>query len=102
MALYSESFRKRMVSTLTGPHAMTATVLSAEVGVAQSTLWCWLRELGTVLRTMPPSDGDKKAPSDEAAQDWTAEESGRWSSTQERSQQAEFGAYLCCKGVHEA
>jgi len=35
VTLYSESFRNRMVEKLTGPHAMTATALSAEVGVPQ-------------------------------------------------------------------
>jgi transposase len=103
VTLYSESFRNRMVEKLTGPHAMTATALSAEVGVPQSTLSRWLRGAGTVLRTMPPSDDDKKAPPPaKRPQDWTAEE--KWALVVEAAAvpQAELGAFLRRKGVHEA
>jgi transposase len=103
VALYSESFRNRMVEKLTGPHAMTATALSAEVGVSQSTLSRWLRGAGTVMRTMPPSDDEKKAsPPAKRPQDWTAEE--KWALVLEAAAvpQAELGAFLRRKGVHEA
>lgn len=103
VAQYSESFRTRMVEKLTGPHAMTATALSTEVGVSQSTLSRWLRGAGTVERTMPPSDDDKKAaPPAKRPQDWTAEE--KWALVLEAAAvpQAELGAFLRRKGVHEA
>jgi transposase len=95
VAQYSESFRKRMVEKLTGPHAMTATALSTEVGVSQSTLSRWLRGAGTVVRTMPPSDDNKKAsPPPKRPQDWTAEE--KWALVLEAAAvpQAELGAFL--------
>lgn len=103
MTLYSENFRTRMVEKLTGPHAMTATALSAEVGVPQSTLSRWLRGAGTVRRAMPPTDDDKKTPPPaKRPQDWTAEE--KWALVVEAAAvpQAELGAFLRRKGVHEA
>ena len=103
MTVYSESFRKRMVEKLVGPHAVTATVLSAEVGVAQSTLSRWLREAGTVRRTMSTSDdGKPAAPPPQRPQDWTAEE--KWALVVEAAAvpQAELGAFLRRKGVHDA
>lgn len=101
--LYSESFRNRMVEKLTGPHAVSANALSAEVGVPQSTLSRWLKGAGTVRRTMPPADDDTKAsPPTRRPQDWTAEE--KWALVVEAAAvpQAELGAFLRRKGVHEA
>lgn len=103
MALYSEGFRKRMVERLVGPHAMSATALSAEVGIPQSTLSRWLREAGTVRRTMSPPDDDKTdLPPTKRPQDWTAEE--KWALVLEAAAvpQAELGAFLRRKGIHEA
>lgn len=103
MALYSEGFRKRMVEKLVGPHAVSATTLSAEVGVPQSTLSRWLKEAGTVRPTMAPSDDDKTAPPPpKRPQDWTAEE--KWTLVIEAAAvpQADLGAVLRRKGIHEA
>jgi transposase len=103
VTLYSESFRNRMVEKLTGPHAVSANALSAEVGVSQSTLSRWLKGAGTVRRTMPPSDDDTKAsPPTKRPQDWTTEE--KWALVVEAAAvpQAELGAFLRRKGVHEA
>ncbi len=103
VALYSEAFRKRMVEKLVGPHAVSATALSAEVGIPQCTLSRWLREAGTVRRTMSPPDDDKPAPPPpKRPQDWTAEE--KWALVLEAAAvpQAELGAFLRRKGIHEA
>jgi transposase len=103
VALYSEGFRKRMVEKLSGPHAMTATALSAEVDVPQSTLSRWLRGAGTVRPTMPPSnDNEAEPPPAKRPQDWTAEE--KWAVVVEAAAvpQAELGAFLRRKGIHEA
>ena len=103
MAPYSESFRKRMIEKLAGPHAKTATALADEVGVSQATLSRWLRGAGTVGRTMPPPDDAPPAPPPaKRPQDWTAEE--KWALVIEVATvpQAELGAFLRRKGVHEA
>jgi transposase len=103
VTLYSEGFKKRMVEKLTGPRAKTATALSGEAGVSQPTLSRWLREAGTVKRAMPPTDDARQAPAPtKRPQDWTAEE--KWALVVEATgvPDAEFGAFLRSKGVHEA
>lgn len=103
VADYSESFRNRMVEKMTGPRAKTATELATEVGVSQPTLSRWKREAGTVKRTMSsPEDGKPAASSTKRPQDWTAEE--KWALVTEAATvpQAELGAFLRRKGVHEA
>jgi transposase-like protein len=105
VAQYSESFKNSMVAKLVGPHAKTATVLATEVGVSQPTLSRWKREAGTVGKAMA-EDSDRKAevPSAPAKrpQDWTAEE--KWALVVEAASvpEAELGALLRRKGVHEA
>ena len=103
VAEYSESFRNRMVEKMTGPRGKSATLLATEVGVPQPTLSRWKREAGTVMRTMSPPDDGKPAPSPtKRPQDWTAEE--KWALVTEAATvpEAEFGAFLRRKGVHEA
>jgi transposase len=100
---YSESFRNRMVEKLTGPHAKSATALSTEVGVSQATLSRWKREAGTVMQTMSsPDDGKLALVPTKRPQDWTAEE--KWALVTEAATvpEAELGAFLRRKGVHEA
>jgi transposase-like protein len=103
VTLYTEGFKKRMVEKLTGPHAKTATALSGEAGVSQPTLSRWLREAGMVKRAMSPADDARQAPAPtKRPQDWTAEE--KWALVTEAATvpEAELGAFLRCKGVHEA
>ena len=103
VAEYSESFRNRMVEKMTGPRGKSATLLATEVGVPQPTLSRWKREAGTVQRTMSPPDDGKPAPSPtKRPQDWSAEE--KWALVTEAATvpEAELGAFLRRKGVHEA
>lgn len=104
MSLYSEGFRNRMVERLTGPHAMSAWALSAETGVAQSTLSRWLRGAATVEPKMARRDKQKKEPPTSAKrpQDWTAEEKLALVLEAAAVPEAELGAFLRRKGVHEA
>ena len=104
---YSESFRNRMVEKLIGPHAKSATALSTEVGVSQATLSRWKREAGTVVPTVVPTmslpdDGKPTPVPTKRPQDWTAKE--KWALVTEAATvpEAEFGAFLRRKGVHEA
>lgn len=99
MALYSESFRKRMVEKLTGPHAKSATALAMEVGMSQATLSRWLKGAGTGGQTMSGSDDPKDdPPPTKRPQDWTAEE--KWALVTEAAvvSQGELGALLRRKG----
>src|SRR4051812_13349557 len=103
VTLYTEGFKKRMVKKLTGPHAKTATALSSEAGVSQPTLSRWLRETGMVTRAMSSPDDAKLAVAPtKRPQDWTAEE--KWALVLEATTvpEAELGALLRRRGVHEA
>ena len=103
VAEYSESFRNRMVEKMIGPRPKSATALATEVGVPQPTLSRWKREAGTVRRTMSPPEDGKPTPSPtKRPQDWTAEE--KWALVTEAATvpEAELGAFLRRKGVHEA
>lgn len=68
MGNYNERFRETMVSKMTGPAAVTATALAAEVGVAQTTLSRWLKEYGRVGRAGGQMISKKRP------QNWSAEE----------------------------
>jgi transposase-like protein len=102
VAPYSEVFKKRMVAKLTGPNAKTATAVSGEEGISQPTLSRWLREAGTVKRAMSHDDAREAPAPTKRPQDWTAEE--KWALVTEAAtmSEAELGALLRRKGVHEA
>jgi len=103
VALYSQSFRNRMVERLSGPHAISQAALAAEIKVPQSTLSRWVRRAGTVARPMPPADDSTQPPPPpKRPQDWTPEE--KWALVIEAAAvpPAELGALLRRRGVHEA
>jgi transposase len=103
MALYSEGFRNRMVERLSGPHAPSATELAGETGVSQSTLSKWLKAAGTVAPKMARRDKQKVPPvSSTRPQDLTAEEKVALVLDAAAVPEAELGAFLRRKGVHEA
>jgi transposase-like protein len=91
-----------MVAKLTGPNAKTATAVSGEEGISQPTLSRWLREAGTVKRAMSHDDAREAPAPTKRPQDWTAEE--KWALVTEAATvpEAELGALLRRKGVHEA
>jgi hypothetical protein len=93
-----------MVERLSGPHATSANELAAETGVAQSTLSRWLKGAATVAPKMARRDKQKKEPPTSAKrpQDWTAEEKLALVLEAAGVPEAEFGAFLRRKGVHEA
>jgi len=101
--VYSEGFKSQMVRRMTGPGAVTATVLAAQSDVPQPTLSRWLREAGTVA-------GMKKHPSAKAKQngkskrpsDWSPEERLRAIEEASHLSDDELGAFLRRKGLHEA
>jgi transposase len=106
-----------MVERLSGPGSMSATALSAEVGVSQATLSRWLKGAATVRQKMspprdkekrrssstsPPRDNEKRPSSTKRPQDWTAEEKLALVLEAAAVPAAELGAFLRRKGVHEA
>ena len=93
-----------MVERLSGPHAPSATSLAGETGVSQATLSRWLKGAATVAPKMarrdkqkPPSTSSSKRP-----QDWPAEQKLALVLEAAAVPEAELGALLRSKGVHEA
>lgn len=89
-----------MVSKLVGPHAMSATALAKETGVAQGTLSRWLKEASTLTRTMPPKDEDK--PAAKQLQEWTPEEKFAVVFESASLSEDELGVFLRSKGLTTA
>jgi len=92
-----------MVERLSGPHAPSANELAGETGVAQSTLSKWLKAAGTVAPKMARRDKQKTQPAtSKRPQDLTAEEKLALVLEATAVPEAELGAFLRRKGVHEA
>jgi transposase len=99
---YSEKFKSRMVGKMTGPRAMSANLLSAEVGINQPTLSRWLREVRTVPGMSKKSSGSKKKASPGRSQDWSPEQKSRVVVESRDLSEEELGAFLRKEGLHQA
>ena len=72
---YSAKFRSEAVRKLAMPGGPSATTLSEEVGVAQSTLSRWLRRAGSLgVEAASPPNLVGKVMAARRPQDWSAEE----------------------------
>ena len=100
MIPYTTAFRNRMVARLVGPHAISATALGAETGLAQATLSRWLKEASRLRPTMQRDD-DKKLVKKQP-QEWTPEEKLKIVLEAAALSEGELGVYLRGKGIHEA
>lgn len=94
---YPETFKQQMVSRMSGPGGVSASTLSEEVNVGQTTLSRWLREAAKI-----GSMSKEKTLKPRRPQDWTAEE--KFQAVKEVSglPEEELGAFLRSKGLHEA
>jgi transposase-like protein len=87
---------------------MSATALSADVGVHQPTLSRWLREargnLGSMSKRPVESKSPPASPSPKArrAEEWPADERLRVVLEASQLSDAELGAFLRREGLHEA
>ena len=97
---YSETLKRKVVARLVGPNGMTATALSKEVGISQSTLSRWLRDAGTVPLAVEKKE-DQPERSQRRTQDWTPEEKLRVVLESMKLSDAELGAFLRREGLHE-
>jgi hypothetical protein len=92
-----------MVERLSGPHAPSATQLAGETGVAQATLSRWLKVAGTVAPKMAHRNKQKTTPtSTKRPHDLTAEQKVALVLEAAAVPEADLGAFLRRKGVHEA
>lgn len=97
---FSEGFKSRMIERMVGPDGTSATALSREVGVSQSTLSRWYRE---ALMRNGRKDRPKKArKTPKSPRAWTVEEKLRVVRESLELSEEELGAYLRREGLHEA
>ena len=94
---YTERFKDQMVRKLVGPGAMSASALSKETGVCQSSLSRWLRE----ARVGPMTGEKRKGRRGGSRRSRTAEEKLRVYAESSRLSQDELGAFLRREGLHE-
>lgn len=100
---YSENFKRKMIQKLTGPDAVSATALSKQVDVSQTTLSKWLKKAGfvtsnvnlnnsAIMRTSMPSI---------RPEDWSPEEKMKITLEAATLSDQQLGAFLRQKGIHE-
>jgi transposase-like protein len=95
MQYFSEEFKRSTVAKMSIPGGRSATSLSREIGISQSTLSRWLRESVTVGLN---GEGMKQR----RAEDWSAEEKLEALLGYAKLSEEEKGKFLREKGVHEA
>jgi transposase len=95
---YSESFKQRMIQRMVGPGRVSASALSREVGVTQSTLSLWLKAAGRISIV---SDDEEPRPQAKRPEDWTPQRKLAAVMEAARLSDAELGAWLRSKGLTE-
>jgi transposase len=95
MQYYSADFKQAAIAKMAVPGGRSATSLSEELGVSQSSLSRWLRERGTV--TVNGENMKQRRP-----EDWTAEEKVAAVLDFEKLSEDQRGTFLREKGLHEA
>jgi transposase-like protein len=100
---YSEKFKRKMVQKLAGPNAISATALSKEVDVSQTTLSKWLRNAGVAPHAEYPKNPTRtrSAMSPERPEDWSPEEKLKAVIEAESLTDDQLGAFLRSRGIHE-
>ena len=98
---YSMKFKKRMVAKMLGPDARSATSLSKEVGVSQSSLSQWLRK--AKMGGMTNDEGRPSAQRRKRRRKrWSSEEKIRVVMEATAAGESGLGAFLRREGLHEA
>lgn len=99
---YSDAFKAQIVQKLTSPGGPSASGLSKEVGVPQSTLSRWVRDSHVPWRmTHSTTDAPGRSMPERRPQDWTPEEKYAVMIEAASLPDEELGAFLREKGLHE-
>jgi transposase-like protein len=103
---YAEMFKRKMIQKMTGPDAISATALSRQVEVSQSTLSKWLRKAGIEppCVNLNESHGHTKMAKkmiSKAPKEWSAEEKLKVVLEASAVADDQLGAFLRLKGLHE-
>lgn len=104
MSHYTEAFKGKIVQRLLLPGGPTATALSRETGIHQTTLSRWLQDARkvrpmTTKKDLPEHSEPPRPP--RRTEDWTAEERLRVVHAASRLSEAELGAFLRREGLHQ-
>lgn len=97
---YATKFKERMVRRMLPPEQISATALSREVGVSQTTLSRWLVLASTVTAMGAGNSNEKREP--KSTRRWTIEEKLRVVVEASTLSDAELGAFLRREGLHES
>jgi transposase len=103
---YSDMFKRKMIQKMTGPDAITATALSKQVDVPQTTLSKWLRKAGIEPFFSYPNNRNDTAQmrqtvTNKPPKDWSPEEKLKAVLESASLPDDKLGAYLRQKGLHE-
>ncbi len=103
---YSDMFKQAMIQKMSGPDPISATALSKQVNVPQSTLSKWLRVAGVEPSYGYPNNSreytkmvkknDPKRPND-----WSAEDKLKVVMEAASLDDQQLGAFLRLKGLHQ-
>jgi transposase-like protein len=103
VTVYSETFKNKLVARMLMPNPRPMATLARETGVTEPTLYRWRNE--ATLRGMStdrPDDFDKSAAPAKPPHAWTPEDKLAVVLEAAAIPEAELGAFLRRKGVHEA
>ena len=103
---YPDVFKNAMVQKMTGPGALSATALSKQVDVSQSTLSKWLRKAGVDSSYCYPNNAKEytnmaKIDPPRRPNDWSAEEKMKVVMEAASLNDEELGELLRKKGLHQ-
>lgn len=102
---YTGAFKSKIVQRLLLPGGPTATAVSRETGIHQTTLSRWLQDARKVRPMTSKKDLQEPAEPPRPArrpEDWSAEERLRAVQAASRLSDEELGAFLRREGLHEA
>lgn len=101
MTVYSDTFKKKLIERMLMPNPRPMATLVEETGVPKATLYRWRNE--ATLRAVPTDRSkDKPASSSTPPQSWRAEEKLEVVLEAAGVAEAELGAFLRRRGLHEA
>ena len=103
---YPDMFKNAMVQKMTGPGALSATALSKQVDVSQSTLSKWLRMAGVDSSNSYPNNAKEyanmtKITPPRRPNDWSADEKMKVVMDAASLNDQELGEFLRKKGLHQ-
>ena len=103
---YTDMFKNTMIQKMTGPAAISATALSKQVDVPQSTLSKWLRMAGVDPSYIFPNNTNEytkmaKITYPKRPNDWSAEDKLKVVMEASSLDDEQLGAFLRSKGLHQ-